>query len=238
MSINNSIILLSIIFSCTTNGMLAQNVGVGTNSPHPSAQLEISSTNKGLLLPRVDDTTVVSAPAEGLVVYNKNLKTPNFFDGSRWQSVEKTLSTTADTDSITYTVSASVNSFAAGTYTLKTARLDANMAVVNNTASKVNFSDIIFIKTTDNNSYAFIRALTNGTNVGAYIEIKYYKQGSSTPYYSIKGSNFYVTGFNLDPSSGSLLESISIAPLIFGYKNWINNTSWAWNVQTASSTSY
>ncbi|MBL0358127.1 MAG: hypothetical protein IPP72_15225 [Chitinophagaceae bacterium] len=31
----------------------AQNVGIGTNSPNSSALLEISSTNKGMLVPRL-----------------------------------------------------------------------------------------------------------------------------------------------------------------------------------------
>ena len=30
-----------------------QNVGFGTSTPHPSALLDMTSTNKGLLIPRV-----------------------------------------------------------------------------------------------------------------------------------------------------------------------------------------
>ncbi|WP_420148840.1 exosporium glycoprotein BclB-related protein [Spirosoma sp.] len=44
-------------------------VGIGTTSPDPSAQLEIRSTSKGLLIPRVTSTTNVTATAEGLLVY-------------------------------------------------------------------------------------------------------------------------------------------------------------------------
>lgn len=53
----------------------AQNVGIGTTSPSASAQLHISSTNKGLLIPQISldslkDVTSIPSPANGLMVYN------------------------------------------------------------------------------------------------------------------------------------------------------------------------
>lgn len=56
----------------------AQNVGIGTSTPNASAKLEISSTNSGVLIPRVsltnvsDGTTPVATPATGVLVYNTN----------------------------------------------------------------------------------------------------------------------------------------------------------------------
>lgn len=49
--------------------------GIGTSTPNPSAKLEVYSTNKGFLPPRVTLTSVTDAitipsPAEGLFVYN------------------------------------------------------------------------------------------------------------------------------------------------------------------------
>lgn len=49
--------------------------GIGTTSPHTSAKLEVSASNKGFLPPRVTlasntDVTTISSPAEGLLVYN------------------------------------------------------------------------------------------------------------------------------------------------------------------------
>lgn len=44
-------------------------VGIGTTTPDPSAQLEVQSTSKGLLIPRVTSTGNVANPAEGLLVY-------------------------------------------------------------------------------------------------------------------------------------------------------------------------
>ncbi len=56
---------------------LAQNVGIGTNSPHASAQLDVFSDSKGVLVPRVSlsNTSVaapVVSPVEGLFVFNTN----------------------------------------------------------------------------------------------------------------------------------------------------------------------
>ena len=48
------------------------NIGIGTSSPHSSAALEISSTSKGLLLPRMTTAQrdAMSNPATGLMIYN------------------------------------------------------------------------------------------------------------------------------------------------------------------------
>ncbi|MGE4514795.1 MAG: hypothetical protein AB7E26_13435 [Chryseobacterium sp.] len=50
-------------------------VGIGTSNPDASAVLDVSATNKGILLPRValtnsTDQTTITSPATGLLVYN------------------------------------------------------------------------------------------------------------------------------------------------------------------------
>lgn len=56
----------------------AQQVGVGTTQPDPSAALDISSSNKGLLIPRVDlVANNITSPATGLLVFNTN----NYYSG-------------------------------------------------------------------------------------------------------------------------------------------------------------
>ncbi|MES2775150.1 MAG: tail fiber domain-containing protein [Bacteroidota bacterium] len=75
-------LLLSLTgFTC----LQAQNVGIGTSSPNGSAMLEISSSSKGLLLPRVADTSAVAIPVKGLVIYNNTNNKLWYYDGSRWQ---------------------------------------------------------------------------------------------------------------------------------------------------------
>lgn len=76
----------------TGNGILAQ-VGVGTITPDPSAQLDVTATDKGLLIPRMDmaGRDAIVTPATGLVIYQTN-NTPGFyyFDGSTWKRVGDT----------------------------------------------------------------------------------------------------------------------------------------------------
>ncbi|MGY2132713.1 hypothetical protein ACW9KT_10820 [Hymenobacter sp. HD11105] len=54
----------------------AQSVGIGTTTPDPSAVLDVSSTNKGLLLPRMTDVQMrsIASPQEGLLVFNTTTK--------------------------------------------------------------------------------------------------------------------------------------------------------------------
>ena len=68
------------------------NVGIGTTAPNASALLDVSSTTKGVLLPRMNTTQInaISSPAEGLTVYNTVLSTLCFFNGVSWQKVTST----------------------------------------------------------------------------------------------------------------------------------------------------
>lgn len=65
---------LTVLFLLLSISLRAQ-VGIGTTTPDASAQLEVKSTSKGLLIPRValqstTDVTTIAAPATGLLVYN------------------------------------------------------------------------------------------------------------------------------------------------------------------------
>ena len=67
--------------------LAAQNVGIGTSAPTASAQLEMSSTSKGFLPPRMSklQRDAIINPAEGLMIYNTTSKTLNFYNGTQWR---------------------------------------------------------------------------------------------------------------------------------------------------------
>ncbi|WP_157488088.1 C1q-like domain-containing protein [Dyadobacter crusticola] len=78
--------LAAILLGFTNDRANAQGVGINTTTPHPSAALDIQSTNQGILIPQVTlqslgDNTTVPSPATGLLVYNKNniLSGPGFY---------------------------------------------------------------------------------------------------------------------------------------------------------------
>jgi hypothetical protein len=66
-------------------------VGIGTTSPNASSMLDITSTNSGLLIPRVSltsasDVTTIASPVTSLLVYNAGFS-PNgyyYWNGSVW----------------------------------------------------------------------------------------------------------------------------------------------------------
>lgn len=64
------ILLLLLFFPAIRS--LAQNVGIGTTTPQASAVLDLSSTTKGLLVPRMNSTQMnsIATPANGLMIYN------------------------------------------------------------------------------------------------------------------------------------------------------------------------
>ena len=62
-------------------------VGIGTETPNSSSLLELSSTSKGLLVPRMTETqkNAISSPAQGLLIFQTN-GTVGFYsyDGTNW----------------------------------------------------------------------------------------------------------------------------------------------------------
>ena len=73
-------ILLCAVFIAASFTSIAQ-VGIGTANPDASAALEIESTTKGLLLPRMmlGQINAITTPAEGLMVYCLDCKTKGYF---------------------------------------------------------------------------------------------------------------------------------------------------------------
>ncbi len=65
---------------------VAQSVGVGTTTPHSSAALDVSSTTKGFLPPRLSQPQrdAIGSPAAGLTVFNTTTNRTNIWNGTSW----------------------------------------------------------------------------------------------------------------------------------------------------------
>lgn len=94
------LLFASILF--LTASTFAQKVGVNTTTPNASAILDVTATNKGMLVPRVSltsstDVTTIPTPAVSLLVYNTTAAGTapqrievgfHYWDGALWQRLK------------------------------------------------------------------------------------------------------------------------------------------------------
>lgn len=80
------LILSSVILYLQPKFTFAQ-IGIGTTNPHPSSILEIRSTQKGFLPPRVNNTSSIDNPAEGLIVYDISDHCINVYNANQWVNI-------------------------------------------------------------------------------------------------------------------------------------------------------
>lgn len=78
-------ILLLLLIQFITSAQV--KIGGTAGAPNASAALEVESTNKGFLLPRLTSAQrkAIVNPAAGLLVYDVNLSTFMFWDGFQWR---------------------------------------------------------------------------------------------------------------------------------------------------------
>lgn len=97
-------LFLSLLAVLLSTGASAQwmMVNQGGGSPDASAALEVSSTTRGFLGPRLTQTQInaVTSPATGLLVFNTDSNKFYFYDGGAWLPVSQTdtLSVIEDVD--------------------------------------------------------------------------------------------------------------------------------------------
>jgi hypothetical protein len=89
-------IILSFVFIGLGFTTYAQ-IGIGTTSPAATAALDIESTTKGLLIPRLTQTqrNAIQSPATGLMIFCTDCAAqgqPQFYNGASWNSMLKSAS--------------------------------------------------------------------------------------------------------------------------------------------------
>jgi hypothetical protein len=94
-------LLFQLLLPFFVTSAIAQNVGVGTAAPNASAMLDVSATNKGILVPRIalansSDVATIASPPLSLLIYNTATAgtpalavTPGYYywNGSKWVSL-------------------------------------------------------------------------------------------------------------------------------------------------------
>ncbi len=87
----NTLALATLFFASTANAQVG--VGVPAGDIHPSAELEVKSTTKGFLPPRMTyaERNSIATPAAGLLIYQTDAVANNpaglyFYDGTAWKN--------------------------------------------------------------------------------------------------------------------------------------------------------
>lgn len=100
--------MFKIFFSCClflTLHSAAQRVGVNTTTPDASAALDVSSTNSGLLVPRMTTAqrTAIASPAIGLLVYDTDTKSFWYRETAGWSELDGAIGLKSLNGSATFT---------------------------------------------------------------------------------------------------------------------------------------
>lgn len=98
--ITDSLLISTNAFVVRTTGQ----IGIGTASPNASSLLEMASTVKGFLLPRMTSTQRdnISSPAAGLGIYSTTDNIPNFYNGTAWRRFTHTSAASLSADCIIF----------------------------------------------------------------------------------------------------------------------------------------
>ncbi|POB13417.1 tail fiber domain-containing protein [Halobacteriovorax sp. DA5] len=146
--------------------------GIGT-TPDASAALDVSSTTKGFLPPRMTSVqrNAIASPAEGLVVYDTDIQSLYIYQGSTWNSLGVNLSGAGDAESFVHV------SFSGGTH--------SGSGVLNYTTKHVDINGE-FDLTTDRfvpkqagNYLVVIQSIANGMTTGGHHYALATKNGSN-----------------------------------------------------------
>jgi hypothetical protein len=207
--------------------------GIGTTSPNASSLLEVRSTTKGVLIPRMTLTqrNAIASPATGLLIFQTN-STPGFYfySGSAWTAVTPKskgwlLTGNSGTDASTNFLGTTdanslvfkVNNFRSGfiDYNISTANTGFGYQTLN--ANKGNFNSAFGYQALMNNSSGY-----SNTAVGFEALI------NNTIGYSNVANGTYSLYLNVDGNSNTAS----------GYASLDNNSSGAHNVASGYAAAY
>lgn len=77
----NTLILVTLLLASIK---INAQVGIGTTNPDPNAVLDVVSTNKGFLPPRVANVTAIATPVAGLLIYDESNQCMRYYNGTIW----------------------------------------------------------------------------------------------------------------------------------------------------------
>lgn len=172
-------------------------VGIGTTTPNSSSILDLTATNKALLITRVVNSSAVASPVNGMMVYDISINAFRFFQNNIWV----TLGSPTITDAISAALTTSKTAYTAATtntYVLITEAEYLNLSTTVATVKAGNIASVPLAAGNASNSFAGnIRTLSSGTAqakvpANSYIVAFAVRQPSAygpfTPTYKLKGN--------------------------------------------------
>ncbi len=83
---NVRLFLLAIIMFASYYLTAQVSINIDGTDPNGSAMLDVKSTDKGFLPPRVADTNSISNPVAGLIIYDQSNNCMRYFNGTVWSN--------------------------------------------------------------------------------------------------------------------------------------------------------
>ncbi len=218
------ILLFGIVMMCYT-GYAQVAINTDGSQPDNTAILDIKSTDKGVLIPRMTGTqrTSISSPATGLTVYDTDDNHYYFFNGTSWirlydgnLSINDLTDAASDGKSVFLGSNAGINddglNYNAGT---------GIKALYTNTSGSFNVAfgmKSLYFNTTGNyNTATGTWSLYNNTTGKNNVAV-----GANTGYYNQEGKNNVFIGYSA--GKGTALQNIS-GEVFIGYQAGINETN-------------
>lgn len=82
------VIIMAILLVVARPTTVQAQVGIGTELPHASAQLEIAADGKGILIPRMAEADRPASPATGLLIYQTDNQAGfYYYTGTAWEKL-------------------------------------------------------------------------------------------------------------------------------------------------------
>ncbi|PKP40582.1 MAG: hypothetical protein CVT96_08335, partial [Bacteroidetes bacterium HGW-Bacteroidetes-13] len=157
--------LFQIIFATTSFAQM----GIGTTTPDNSSMLDIRSTSKGFLAPRMTTAqrNAIISPANGLVVYDTDLSSLYFFNGTVWSAIGSQGGATR-TNYVLVKSEADFPTPAAGVITLDSQTLyEINGTVILNNSINLNGAYVIGVDTNEDKLVRVGGTIFSGNNGGS-----------------------------------------------------------------------
>lgn len=168
--------LLLVIFSSMSVFSQTGSVGINTTQPDASAILDITSTSKGLLIPRLNtsERIAIVQPANGLLVYDTNTNSFWMYKNSLWIEIISG-APTVTTKTVDYTITAADSgkilefNSATAVNCIIPAGLPAGLQV---SVTQLGTGNVFFVPGTGvnlKNSYGFTRTALQYSKVGVEV---------------------------------------------------------------------